>query len=700
MAALGVLEQSGHTALLTKSHRQGGANLCDPCMELMTRILGQRSTAQHQLSLGDTYASKHGSYQDMKAACENGCKLCWLFCKALRSHSTKGQQTPDTLPVVEPTLIQVLLKQDAIVPCIELVDGGPGHLRVNMELFQPRADSTTASFARHIPSAVSRLPVSDTAVNKAREWLQRCRNQHTQCERKRSVVKLPLRVIDVGIEGSALRPKLKTTGLMLGEYATLSHCWGLSKRSTTTRANIEQHSTDGFCLANLPATFRDAILFTRLLRIRYLWIDALCIVQDDIGDWNRHAVLMHSIFSNAVISLSALDSPDSNSGFLGAREDQSVVLDIEEIAVGVRTKLHSTGDAIDNSILETRAWCFQERLLPPAVLHFGKAQLYWECLGAEASESLHEFGAVSQAAHPLEELNTLSSHNPGSWHTTWLSLVEQYSQRLITRPGDRLPALRGLAEHVKRTIPRIERGSYHYGIWAEYAYTSLLWQRTYDEYKQEPRTPAEITDTSREGCWTSQTKVDGNEDRAPSWSWASLNQPVNWTRVSQAARTSTSLDVKLDMHLPRVDSLLSGAVARWALGFEGCVLEGTCRLSTTSGGSHGLACFEVSENRGYDIVCVLDRADEFNFARCCAVYMSNFRIGLERSIPSECIEAFGEMTRTGSDLSTAFVLILEEARLAKYHDRVVYRRTGIGSGSSDMIHRLFALGERRTFVVY
>lgn len=159
--------------------------------------------------------------------------------------------------------------------------------------------------------------------------------------------------------------------------------------------------------------------------------------------------------------------------------------------------------------------------------------------------------------------------------------------------------------------------------------------------------------------------------------------------MSQAIRTSSSLDVKLDMHLPRMDSLLSDTVLRWAIGLEGYVLEGTCRLSTQSGSSHGLAWFEASERREDDIVCVLDRADEFNFAKCCAVYMADFRPSVEHTIPSDPIH-----------LHIAFILILEEARSVEYHDRVVYRRTGIGSGSSDMIHRIFAAGEMRSFVIY
>lgn len=488
--------------------------LCNLCMELMAGILGQSPAAQDHQTVNDIYASKHGSYQEIKAACKDGCRLCWLFCKLLGSQSDQDQQTPDSLPLNDPAAVKILHKRNTVAPYLELLTASSDREPIILEFFRPEADITTPRLARHIPSAVSRHPMSNTAVMKANAWLQQCRNDHSQCERKRSVVKLPLRVIDVGVEGSTLKPQLKITGLLLGEYATLSHCWGLSKRLTTTRANLEQHSTDGFYLADLPATFRDAMLFARLLCIRYLWIDALCIVQDDIGDWNRHAVLMHSIFSNAVLSLSALDSPDSNSGFLSVRENQSVIFDAQGQTVGVRTKLLSPEDAIGSSVLETRAWCFQERLLPPAVLHFGNAQLYWECLGAEASESLHEFSMVSQPTHPFQRLNTLESHDRGSWHKTWLSLVEQYSRRLITRAGDRLPALRGLAEHVKRTIPRSERGSYSYGIWTEHAYTGLLWRRTCDECKREPQSPAKLSDMSLKAAGSLRMKVDGNEDRA------------------------------------------------------------------------------------------------------------------------------------------------------------------------------------------
>lgn len=65
---------------------------------------------------------------------------------------------------------------------------------------------------------------------------------------------------------------------------TLSHCWGLAKPLSTTIHNIQvrkKHISMGI----LPPTFRDAVVLTGALNIRYLWIDCLCIIQDDIGDW-------------------------------------------------------------------------------------------------------------------------------------------------------------------------------------------------------------------------------------------------------------------------------------------------------------------------------------------------------------------------------------------------------------------------------
>jgi len=100
---------------------------------------------------------------------------------------------------------------------------------------------------------------------------------------------LPLRVIDVG--NAPLLPRVHLHPRSLherGHYATLSYCWGGKMPLVTTRKTLKQH-LQSLNIQDLPLMFRDAITITRLLGIRYLWIDALCIVQDDHQDWGNQA---------------------------------------------------------------------------------------------------------------------------------------------------------------------------------------------------------------------------------------------------------------------------------------------------------------------------------------------------------------------------------------------------------------------------
>jgi hypothetical protein len=99
------------------------------------------------------------------------------------------------------------------------------------------------------------------------------------------------------------------------KYVALSHCWGRpSKLPLTTRmANLSQH-LQRISFSDLPLTFKDAVKLTLNLGHRYLWIDSLCIVQDDPEDWLREASKVGSVYGNALVTLSALSSVDSTRG--------------------------------------------------------------------------------------------------------------------------------------------------------------------------------------------------------------------------------------------------------------------------------------------------------------------------------------------------------------------------------------------------
>ncbi|KAL5327209.1 hypothetical protein ACEPPN_004901 [Leptodophora sp. 'Broadleaf-Isolate-01'] len=88
------------------------------------------------------------------------------------------------------------------------------------------------------------------------------------------------------------------------KYATLSYCWGdtMPEGSTTTLANIRDRE-DRLQIADLPQTLRDAINVTRWLAIRYLWIDAICIIQNSHEDWKIESAKMASITGAALSAL-------------------------------------------------------------------------------------------------------------------------------------------------------------------------------------------------------------------------------------------------------------------------------------------------------------------------------------------------------------------------------------------------------------
>ncbi|KAI0532973.1 heterokaryon incompatibility protein-domain-containing protein [Xylaria digitata] len=117
---------------------------------------------------------------------------------------------------------------------------------------------------------------------------------------------LPKRVLLVGsksdntiklIEGSKERVR----------YICLSHCWGNAESIKTTNRNITNHAI-GISWSDLPRVYCDAITFCRELEVQYLWIDSLCIKQDDEEDWVEESSKIASIYENSYITLAATSS--------------------------------------------------------------------------------------------------------------------------------------------------------------------------------------------------------------------------------------------------------------------------------------------------------------------------------------------------------------------------------------------------------
>ncbi|KAM5361874.1 hypothetical protein ACJZ2D_012819 [Fusarium nematophilum] len=390
---------------------------------------------------------------------------------------------------------------------------------------------------RIVPDAGSRAP-----LDLAAQWIDNCATNHTHCTPQKG--RLPSRVLDLDALDDPDRVRLwETKGAASCHYVALSHCWGAESPGhvTTTHATLEDH-LQAILVQSLPQTFQDAIKATRHLGIRYLWIDSLCICQDDVDDWARESASMTDVYAGAHVMIAADMARESAYGFFKRPERSYVSVDlvvspegtgsgtaakspdttISVLAFEVLSLEHVTNQRIwlelQEEPLTSRAWAFQERLLPHRVLHFATDQLFFEC----NNEFLSEDGVVIRG-----RWNSLYPGESASWiklarmsrvsniHQLWYFILEDFTHRALTMESDRFPAISGLSMLIKQMLnSKREDGDlkdieYVAGLWSNSLVEGLGWasfRRTDDRVV--------LPDTS---------PLPGDRGYiAPTWSWASF----------------------------------------------------------------------------------------------------------------------------------------------------------------------------------
>ena len=165
----------------------------------------------------------------------------------------------------------------------------------------------------------------------------------------------------------------------------------------TYTTNIEQFK-ERIDIAELPKTFQDAVHVTRQLGLQYLWIDSLCIVQNDPQDWDAESKLMEQVFSSAYVTIAASCASGTEDGFLKPRTDRQCV----SLTDGNGAQYYLC-DAIDNfsadvdqGELNKRGWVLQERALSRRTVYFAERQSYWECGGGVRCETLTKMKKYAQ----------------------------------------------------------------------------------------------------------------------------------------------------------------------------------------------------------------------------------------------------------------------------------------------------------------
>ncbi|TVY38528.1 hypothetical protein LOCC1_G007610 [Lachnellula occidentalis] len=406
----------------------------------------------------------------LKASAEGGCGLCAQF---LKSSEEGDRDIFDDIKGEDGKLPSggVLVLRSG--PMIDfngypLVDCRSDYWRIGLVFTMPLDDSMSDyNYASHSPSSHSDTPgrvgcrvfivdmspaphpaslydarqVSSISTKDAlplsRIWLRQCTEEHGHTtERYQS----PTRLIYLG--DNEVRLFLAQEIDECPKYATLSHCWGSVLFETLKTGNLEAFRKRIPSTA-LTKTFRDAIDTSRYLGLQYLWIDSLCIIQDDPNDWDVESSRMADVYGNSSLNIAASGAADGNAGLFFARDSfwrsQIQLKDGDKSSLYDCCPWYHDFD-FTRSPLECRGWARQERILPRRTLHFAETQIFWEC---EKKFSSEFFPCDCVGVPPEHDWNSLPK--PPFDCGQWMSMIGVYSRCKLTYSSDKLVAISGIA---------------------------------------------------------------------------------------------------------------------------------------------------------------------------------------------------------------------------------------------------------------
>ncbi|KAH7391162.1 heterokaryon incompatibility protein-domain-containing protein [Phaeosphaeria sp. MPI-PUGE-AT-0046c] len=517
-----------------------------------------------------SFAVLQASAKALFESANNGCPLCAKFWARL---SWQGARTTELMTTLtdgrwpdekdgeeNPRVIlscqykedesDWLFKENAYISCGKWGNSCDPRLPVSnpmRELFA-RADGSKPLFGtaeNEITEEIDDHTGSKVNLELAKIWLQECQLTHDKCaasQPRKAHSNLPSRLIDIL---DPEKPYILEVEEHLDhdDYLTLSYCWGHGKRLLNTLHSKESFQQGLPMDDRLPLTFREAFQVTRALGYQYIWIDALCILQDDPLDLQKEMTKMGDIYQNSAITIFAGNGLSVQAGLFASRAGPS----FKPSSVSIQTKDCDNDTIKQHEVcfisetyefedpLMTRAWILQEQVLAHRQLIFTPREIRWTCKSKQWSESRPYhlesrrgklvsgkmppptvapirslFASLSMKA-PTTAASPVSTYHFHAWYQT----AAAYNPRNLTVASDKMPAISAIA----RSIHLRYGCEYGAGLFKEDLPFGLCWTTDRDEADADES----FNPTDKFSRASQQDYV------APSWSWASVrNTRLIW----------------------------------------------------------------------------------------------------------------------------------------------------------------------------
>jgi hypothetical protein len=322
-----------------------------------------------------------------------------------------------------------------------------------------------------------RVDASTIDIFQLQQWLaicqyghQGCRNASNDSAMDRLLSNISFRLIDVDrqcIVSAEAQP-----------FVALSYVWGQEIFFKTTTATLDAvMQPEGLKSVQLPPTVAEAIHLTKLLGYKYIWVDALCIVQDSSEDWIGMAAVMDSVYALATLTICAAGG-DAYFGIRGLKQggrnfQQAIARYSEDVQLMITRPAEHF---VERSQWNTRAWTFQERICSRRSLIFVDDRVFFQCRQSVMCEDITmEHGARLEewSLETKDALGRLFLGNPVRQYT---KCVQLYTQRKLSVSGDKLVAFSA----IERLLSQSMNTGFQTGLPTSYFDFALLWTPSQD----------------------------------------------------------------------------------------------------------------------------------------------------------------------------------------------------------------------------